>query len=236
MRLPKITRKFMRKLQKDAKKGWHQTEIDGIEIAVAPFVFPPSSPFSESTHYTVYDQFGNLKGKDVLDIGTGTGILAIKAALAGAKSVEAVDICLQAVACAEYNVRKNKLENKIKVYWSDLFKSVPSQNKYDLIIANLPIIDINPEENITHEKISICDDSRFISLIDPGFRYHRELFQEAPKYLKPKGKITLGHANLQDRGFEKLEKIASESGFRFKIAKSADALGYEWRNYEFYMK
>jgi len=236
MKLPKITQDFITKMKDDAKKGAYRIELDGISIDVYEYVFPPSSPFSESTH-TVYEQFGDLSGKKVLDMGTGTGILAIQAALAGAESVDAIDICGKSIECAIHNVKINGLENKVKVYWSNLFRMVPREKKYDLIISNPPILDLDPDENITDEKgIPLCDDSRFVSLIDPGFRYHKELFREVPKYLNPNGRIVLCHADLQEDGFEKLEKIASEAGFEFGVLQSVSSLGYEWRNYEFFLK
>jgi len=217
--IPSITRNFMQKIISDAEKGTYRLEVDGTLIDVHPYVFPPCSPFSESTH-TVYDYFGNLKGKKVLDVGTGTGILAIQAAKAGAKRIDALDIEQSAVDCARHNVSMNNFEDKIKVFKSDLFAEV--SEKYDLIIANLPIIDY-PEK-----------DRRFHSLSDPGFEYHRRLFKEAKKYLTENGKMVLCHANLQSKNdFNGLESLAKKYGFSSQIKKSVKSLGYEWRDYEF---
>ena len=91
IQLPVISQLFKEDIEKKAKEGVYEKVVDGIKITVFPYVFPPASPFSESTH-SVYDEFGDLRGKTVLDIGTGTGIQAIKASLAGAKIVDAVDI------------------------------------------------------------------------------------------------------------------------------------------------
>ena len=202
-----------------AKKGPYQIKLNGVLIDVFPYIFPPSSPFSESTH-TVYDELGHLKGKNVLDIGTGTGIQAIQAVLAGAEKVDAVDIYEGAVECARHNFKLNCLEKKIKVWKSDLFSNVP-RKQYDLIIANLPIVDIEEE------------DLRLHSLFDPGFKYHERLFQEAPAYLAKDGSIILCHADLQSRGFERLETLATNHGYTFKVKQAIKSLGYEWRNYEF---
>lgn len=217
--IPQNTKEFIKMIKSTAKKGTYRVEVNGVPIDVFPYVFPPQSPFSESTH-TVYDEFGNLDGQKVLDIGTGTGIQAIIAALAGANEVDAVDIYETAVRCARHNVELNALESKVKIYLSDLFNDLPDK-KYDLIIANLPILDCE-------EK-----DIRFHSLFDPKFRYHEKLFQEAPRYLANSGRIVLCHANLEDEGFEKIERVAKSHGFRPTITKSIRSLGYEWRNYEF---
>lgn len=217
--ISKITREFVNMIKDKAETGTYRVNVDGIPIDVFPYIFPPESPFSESTH-TVYDYFGRLNGNKVLDIGTGTGIQAIQAGLAGADEVDAVDIYDNAVECARHNVRLNKLDGKIKVWQSDLFSNIPKKD-YDLIIANLPIVEADES------------DIRFHSLFDPKFVYHERLFQESPNYLSNSGRIILCHANLQDNGFKKLEEIARKNGFIPNIKKTINSLGYEWRNYEF---
>ena len=57
-------------------------------------------------------------GRKVLDIGCGSGILSIGAALLGAEEVLAVDIDPQAVEVSKENVALNRCEDKIKVYCS----------------------------------------------------------------------------------------------------------------------
>jgi len=218
-----ITKRFITDIKKKAKNGSYTVKAEGVDITVFPYVFPPSSPFSESSH-NVYDEFRNLKGKKVLDIGTGTGIQAIKSVLAGAKCVDAVDIYKPAVECAKYNARANRVSNKIRVFESDLFSNIP-RNKYDLIIANLPIVDCQEEDIKLH------------SLIDPGFQYHKRLFEEASEYLTKDGRIVLCHADLQgEEDFDKLERLAEENGFSYKISNSIDSLGHEWRMYSFRRK
>ena len=222
-KIPRITKKFITDLEKKAKKGSYTVKAEGVDITVFPYVFPPSSPFSESSR-AVYDEFGDLKRKTVLDIGTGTGIQAIKAVLAGAKHVDAVDIYKHAVECAEYNVRLNGASDKIRVFESDLFSNTP-RNKYDLIIANLPIVDCSEEDVKLH------------SLFDPGFQYHKRLFEEASEYLAEEGRIVLCHADLQGKeGFDKLERLAEVNGFSCKIDNSTSSLGHEWRRYSFRRK
>ena len=216
---PQLSQDFVKMIKGKANEGMYRVNVNGILIDVFPYIFPPESPFSESTH-TVYDHFGQLSGNRVLDIGTGTGIQAIQAALAGADEVDAVDIYDKAVECADYNIKLNRLEGKVNVWKSDLFNNVPKK-EYDLIIANLPIVEA--EET----------DIRLHSLFDPKFAYHERLFQDSPAYLSNSGRITLCHANLQNQGFEKLEELAKRNGFVPNIKKSFNSLGYEWRNYDF---
>lgn len=219
--IPQITKNFYKDIKEKSEKGIYTIKVGNIKINVFPYVFPPSSPFSESSH-TVYDEFGDLSEQKVLDIGTGTGIQAIQATLAGAEKVDAVDIYDNAVRCAQHNVNSNRLANKIRVWNSDLFSGIPKGNKYDLIIANLPIVD-------AEEK-----DIRFHSLIDPGFIYHERLFSEAQDYLDNEGIISLCHADLQSKeDFSNLEDLAIGNGFDGMIVNTSNSLGHEWRKYEF---
>lgn len=223
LELPELTRSLMAKIHEDAQKGTYIVEIEGILIDVFPYVFPPISPFSKST-YSIYSQFRDLKGKNVLDVGTGTGILAIASARSGAGNVDAIDISEEAVKCAKHNVKLNQLDDKVKVWQSNLFSAVPKENKYDLIIANLPILDY-PEQDL-----------RFHSLSDPSFEYHKRLFEEAVDFLNLRGVLQISHTNLQKDGFEKLETLAEEKGFKFQITQEIEHQGYKWRNYEFRLK
>lgn len=216
---PTISRNFEESIRTNANSGIYRVNVNGILIDVFPYIFPPQSPFSESTH-TVYDQFGHLDSKKVLDIGTGTGIQAIQAYLAGARKVDAVDINDDAIICAKHNIRLNGLEGKISTWQSDLFSNIPN-NHYDLIIANLPIVEVDEL------------DIRLHSLYDPGFFYHERLFETAPRYLSESGKITLCHANLQEKSFERLEDVAKTHGFSFDVKQKVNSLDYEWRNYDF---
>lgn len=77
-------------------------------------------------------------GERLLDVGTGTGIVALHAAKAGAR-VTAVDISPHAVACARTNALKNDL--KAEVLQSDLFENV--KGIFDVITFNPPYL---PEE------------------------------------------------------------------------------------------
>ena len=74
-------------------------------------------------------------GAKVADIGTGSGILAIAAALLGAKSVDAVENDERSLEFAKENVALNKLEDKISLYQSDLGAGL--EGGYDLIVANI---------------------------------------------------------------------------------------------------
>lgn len=75
------------------------------------------------------------RGKKVLDVGTGSGILAVGAAMLGSSEVLGIDIDPVAVKVAKENVRKNRRESQITVIEGDLTKDV--DYVADIVVANL---------------------------------------------------------------------------------------------------
>ncbi|MFJ8787671.1 HemK2/MTQ2 family protein methyltransferase [Streptomyces sp. NPDC102462] len=75
-------------------------------------------------------------GADVLDLGTGSGVLAVEAARLGGR-VTAVDISLRAVATARFNALLNG--QSVRVRHGDLASAVPGR-RFDLVVANPPYV------------------------------------------------------------------------------------------------
>lgn len=74
-------------------------------------------------------------GMDIIDVGTGSGILAIQTALLGAGSVQAMDFDTVAVSAATENVALNRLEHTVSVCQSDLLAE--AKGEADIIVANI---------------------------------------------------------------------------------------------------
>lgn len=140
--------------QEDWENGWkqyyHAMDI-GARLAVVPsweqydtdravITLDPGMAFGTGTHettalcLTVLDEL--VKGGErVLDIGTGSGILAIAALLLGAKTAEGVDIDPMCVRTAGENAELNSVQDRFRVLVGDL--SDKASGKYDLITANI---------------------------------------------------------------------------------------------------
>lgn len=100
----------------------------------------PGMAFGTGTHETTTMCMeilaeADLSGKRVVDVGSGSGILAIAAARLGALTVEALDYDPMAVKVARENVERNGVVGVVKVRQSDLLGAVEGQ--YDVIVANI---------------------------------------------------------------------------------------------------
>jgi ribosomal protein L11 methyltransferase len=100
----------------------------------------PGMAFGTGTHHTTAMCMAELEeivkpDSLVFDVGTGSGILAIAAALVGAKSVKAVDNDSTAVKVARENVAMNKLDQVIEVKQGDLLTG--TAGKANIIVANI---------------------------------------------------------------------------------------------------
>ncbi|MCL4167210.1 UNVERIFIED_CONTAM: hypothetical protein GTU68_009255 [Idotea baltica] len=102
-------------------------------------VIEPKMSFGTGHHETTHMMLQHLleldmKHKAVLDMGSGTGVLAILAAMRGAKSIDAIDIDNWCYLNAKENVERNNVEF-ISVYEGDA--SLLTAQRYDVIIANI---------------------------------------------------------------------------------------------------
>lgn len=109
--------------------------IDGISVVVLPDVFNPAI---FRTSKLLMDAAAAHVRPDsrVLDLGTGTGVAAIRAAIAGGR-VAAVDLNPEAIRCARINVLLNRVDDRVEVRQGDLFAPVAGEH-FDLVLCNPP--------------------------------------------------------------------------------------------------
>lgn len=131
------------------EKNFNPIQVDDLVSIRAPFhenpnlkydiVIEPKMSFGtghhETTHMMVQQLLDlGLTNKKVLDMGCGTGILAIFAEMKGAKSIDAIDIDNWCYQNSIENVERNNCSS-IKVYEGDA--ALLANKNYDLIIANI---------------------------------------------------------------------------------------------------
>ena len=113
------------------------TRAAGFRLSVGPTVFHPRYFLTSEFFASIVDRL-DLKGKRVADVGTGSGILALAAARAGAESVAAIDINPNAVSTTAENARANRLDDRVYPVCSDLFAGVMPDQQFDVIISSPP--------------------------------------------------------------------------------------------------
>jgi methylase of polypeptide subunit release factors len=227
---PESTIAFSNRIKLEAMNGTYRVTMGcngkNILLDIFPEVFPPQTELLLGKYLKNVSEIKNI---EVADVGTGSGVEAICAALLGAKHIDAIDINPIALECTRQNSRLNNVEEKITVISSDLFSNIAGEKKYGLILANLPFIDY-----------AGGDDPISIALYDDGHAIHKNFLQQAKLFLAKDGRILLPHANLQsgntkdpDLDFEILEKMILDAGYKLQIiAKKPFRTEFSWRLYE----
>jgi release factor glutamine methyltransferase len=147
------------------------------------------------------------EGDAVLDLGTGSGILAVLAAKK-ADRVVAVDLNPFAIRCALQNAKLNCVKGIVSFLQSDLFTALYENSKFDLILFNAPYL---PSE--------LGEDSTWIGRSWAGGFSGREVVDrfiaEVPSFLKPPGRVQLMQSTLT--GLEETLGKFRESGLSASV-------------------
>lgn len=144
---------------------------------------------------------------EVLEVGCGSGCLTLLAAqeLVDLEvKIRASDLLPEAVATTRVNIKRcTHAENSIQLLPSgDLFDSVPTGHRFDLIIFNAPWV-VSRARN--RGELAIHDEKQLIL---------RRFFDDVPQYLKQGGRILLGYADASGpKAIQNLESIINEAGF-----------------------
>ncbi len=93
--------------------------LEGKEFSVFPNVYEPSDD-----SFLLAESVSVEKNSVALDLGTGTGIQGINAAMLGTKKVVCTDISAEALRNAEHNVKKLGLEGKFEFRKGNLFSCI----------------------------------------------------------------------------------------------------------------
>jgi release factor glutamine methyltransferase len=155
-----------------------------------------------------------LAGARVLDVCTGSGLLAVSAALDGAHAT-AVDVSRRAVLCAALNARLNGV--RIRALRGDLLAPVVGE-RFDVIVSNPPYLPADDDELPTRGPERAWDAGR------DGRAILDRLCDESPAHLAPGGVLLVVHSSLSDT--EKTIAALNANGLRTDIvARHRGALG-----------
>lgn len=189
-----------------------------LEVSKATLI---PRPDTETLIELVLELYGENNNIACLDLGTGTGAIAL--ALASEKTgweIDAIDFNLDAVHLAQRNAKQLNLA-QVNIYQSDWFKAVSNDKKFDLIVSNPPYID-GEDSNLSQGDVRFEPKSALVAT-EQGLSDIKHIASEARRFLNAHGKIFIEH------GFEQGEVVrAILTGLDYQDVKTThDLNGHE---------
>jgi len=171
----------------------------GLKLKLHPQVYEPA----EDT-FLLAENLKVKEGDIALDIGTGTGIIALLMAKK-AEYVLGVDVNPIAIELAKENAKINGIKN-VEFRVSDLFENV--EGKFDIITFNLPYLPGRPEELKEPIDLALIGGKRGREVLD-------KFIDQVIDYLKPNGIIQIVQSSIT--GVEDTIEKFTKLGFKVEI-------------------
>jgi len=198
---------------------------DPVIICDYENVYPPSDDtylildyFRNNINQNYVDGIDIRNIKKILDLGTGTGIIAIFLEILKAKysnfnpKIYASDILEEAIKCAKLNEKENHIENQINFIISNLFKSFPENLKhsFNIIIFNPPYLPSSGiiEKNRTKTKMDYSWDGGIT-----GYDVFLTFIEDAKNFLDLNQKSYIYFISSSRTNIKELNKILVRKGF-----------------------
>jgi len=175
------------------------TEFYGCLLRVTPAVLIPRPETEEFVEFVI--KSARHPPQDVLDLGTGSGAIAIALARAWPESsLVATDISQEALALARENALRNGVAERIRFVLSDWFSHI--SGRFDLIVSNPPYV---RTEYLAHAPRELRYEPRVALDGGPqGLDALRRIIRESPAYLRPGGSLYLEIGSDQGQAVREL--------------------------------
>ena len=186
------------------------TEFYGLRFDVNKKVLTPRME-TELLVEQVLKAEKNFKKPTILDLGTGSGAIAVSVAKNCDAIVTAVDVSKAALMVAEQNAKKNGV--KVEFLHSNLFQDLKRKRKFDIIVSNPPYIP-SSELSKLDKNVRECDPALALDGGEDGLDFYREIISKAGKRLNSNGiiffEVGKGQAGevrklLKENGFEEIK-------------------------------
>jgi len=168
----------------------------GLSFAVNEHVLVPRSPIAELIDAGFQPWLGDALVGNIVDLGTGSGCIAIACALAFPDAeVDAVDISAEALKVTEENIARYGLEQQVRAVQSDLFENLSGQ-VYDLIVSNPPYVDRPAMDALPQEYRR--EPELGLAAGEDGLDVVQRLLAQAGSYMGPEGLLVVEVGNSRD--------------------------------------
>src|SRR5215212_8590557 len=185
-----------------SRQSIRTTRAAGFRLRVRPTVFHPRF-FLSSEFFAKFLDGLDLSGKSVCDIGTGSGILALAAARAGAAEVLALDINAHAALSALENAQANGLGDRVSAACMNLLAALPVRPLFDVILSSPP--------KHAGEPRDLADRG----CAGPQYRDVAALFKQASERLKPDGCLYVMVSS--DSDLDLFGRLIDDAGFGARL-------------------
>jgi release factor glutamine methyltransferase len=183
-------------------------EFWSLPFYVSPATLIPR-PDTEILVELVLDMYECQSGLSCLDLGTGTGAIALSLASEFPDwEIDALDFSLDAVQLAKKNAEHLTLTH-VNIYQSDWFSTVPKTKKFNIIVSNPPYID-ELDHNLKHGDVRFEPKSALVA-DDKGLADIKYIANLARDYLVKQGTIFFEHGF--DQG-DAVRKLLNDLGYK----------------------
>ncbi|GGX00086.1 methyltransferase domain-containing protein [Streptomyces noursei] len=187
--------------------------MNGREWDLLDQVFDPTHTASTAVAMALLGLSGSPSwpwAGSLLEIGCGTGAIAVSAALSGCERVIASDINPHAVRNAALNAARHGVADRVRAVHSDLFAGLPADERVDTVYWHSNFVLAPPDYRYrsVHER----------AYVDPGYTAHRRYLAQAPDRLAPGGRALLHFSSRGD--LTALRRIATETGRELRLLRS----------------
>jgi release factor glutamine methyltransferase len=158
-------------------------EFFGLPFEVSPAVLIPR-PETEHLVEAVLERFGRESSPRIIDVGTGSGAIAVALAHAIPRSqVTAVDLSSAALDVARRNADRNGVSDRVTLLQSDLLAAVESEN-FEVVVSNPPYI---AEGEVLEPQVLNYEPRSALYAGPTGLEVYERLIPQARRLLKPEG-------------------------------------------------
>jgi len=187
-----------------SKERWYS--YSDLRLLISPQVFHPGFFFSTRLLLNYILKL-DLKKRYFLELGAGSGLIAMSAAKKGAK-VTATDINTVAIDYLQQNAERNGVS--IAILKSDLFDAIPAV-QFDIIAINPPYYKRNPQNELEHAWF--CGE---------GGEYFVKLFSQIGNHIHATTNIIM--VLCDDCDVQMIEGIATRAGYKMQLQQATRRL------------